>query len=297
MTQRRQFSVLYTMTLFLALCVTLPPAEAAAQEYDDDGEAPEFLQNVFEELRIGVRLTTDVQRWSHTASGPLDGVERDGQAIDARLQPAALTLYGMEAGLAYRNVEVFGTVKVNKSLQPTTSVQTQNGTVVTDANPDVAQYGVRAQYLKNDVVDGLSIGAGIHYRVHQMNLNNQTPQSENLLTASLHRNDVRLYVPVQYDFGNLKGLLTVGAALTRDHFTFYESYLDVDSEPGNRDVNPQVQFTYPDGSPRTVFATVGVETPVWGMPLQATVRYERAQQADVYTESTFGMGVRVGLPF
>jgi hypothetical protein len=291
------------LALLLFTLLLMPGAAHAQDPYADGEEAPDILKTLFDEVRLGVRVTTDVQRWSHTGPDALGGAVFLGDVTDNAIAPSAIALYGLEAGLAVRGLEVMGFAKINDGLRRDTGLRQQGGGEILPVEPRVTQFGVRVQYLTHRLADRLGVGLGVSYRLHSIGLD-QVFEDEldgrQVFSGLSVRNDVFAFVPARYDFGPVVGLLRAGGSVHATHRTSYESTMPVFPEDvllADPDQEP-FQGRYTEGRPQTWFVDVGVEVAVWRqMPLQAVLHVERTHLQDVFTETFAGVNLRLGFPF
>lgn len=287
------------LILLAVLWIGLMPHAALAQDdYDDGGSAPAFLGTFFDELRLGARFEVGTYRWSYVAPPLVEGMVFLGDGVENRLEPAWVNLYGLEAGLAFRGLELFGSFRTNEGIEPRSEMTSLGGDEVASLNPGIQEYGVRADYVADEVLGGLSLGGGLAYRYHYTSIQQTTP-AQTLFTGSTSQHQLIPYVTLQRALGGkLAAHLRLGASVLSRHSTDYEVWFGVYPEDLDRPVpNSEVYYDFPEGDPRMWFAEMGAEFAVDRFPLRATFRVERTTLDDVFTETLTGLNLRLGLPF
>lgn len=292
------------MRYFAALLILTLAATAPAQAQSNGGPSEATLE-ILEDVRLSARFEAAASRWTQNIE-PIEERASSYVGRPVRSEIAyTVPTYGASVGLGFRGAEVFVTYRTNAGLRPDAALRFSGGGLALPLEPSFVEKEAHAQYLIADW-----IGVGAQYSDRRMVVEPVLPATVDgkevtnlsVFGERLERTTFSLYVPMRAELsGGLALLAEVGASVygrADDHYdTAFEVFQD---DPRIPDEGADLESTGIDAEGHSMnaqFAEVGVEYPVLGLPVRATVQVERVSVPDVSDELRGGLGIQVGLPF
>jgi len=276
------------------------PSELAAQNTG----APDVVRDVVEEVELGVQVNGGVQ-FRRQALFPFQKrtFNYQTQSVSGKLFHS-VRHYGVGVALRGYGAKLAFAYQLGDGVQSVHWIPFEKGGKAIPYKPTYRKWSLQAQYF---VTDWIGVGLSYRSQVDKLNHNTETPINGEvvgggLLSTKSRRKRVSLYVPAQWEWGQVRLFGRIGSSVFgRANEYYYAGFVRYQSpdQPGRvTNVDPDVKYKLDgDQSANVQFARVGVEGPLWGTRVRGSFGIERLAVPDWTTTWSYGVQVEVGLPF
>ena len=290
--------------LLFALLFCIAPSKAVfgSGGVPADSTAPKGITAVLEEAKLGLRLETGAFYWSQRIT-PL--ATHDLSFLKRTVSPSLSfrgLVYGLSVGIGFQDAELFGSFYTNKGLHPESGLRWEGGERAIPLKFGVKKWKVHLQYFFAGW-----LGAGLKYqdwRTSAIITSSPVIQGRRVHRTFFQGSQLRImvapFIPVQYEWGNLRAYARAGLSIYGKgvdyYYTGFVAYQERPDVPDPRSEFGPTTFSR-EGSLSSQFGEVSIEHPLRGVPIRATLRLQRIKVPGMSRELWTSFNVRVGLPF